>query len=317
MNRGGAPGDGRPDNRGLARLLAAAGLAWAGGAQAALIPLPNASFEGPVTDYADLRIDAWAKTPKPDWYEESQPGEWLQLTGVFKNVPPGEEGHYENVDGDQAAFLFAVPQAGIFQDSTATDLEGAAPEAVLDATYQVGRAYRMTVAVNGGGGGMVDGTQLYLILHYLDEEDAQIPLATSLIEYLPKPAPGPRLLTDHQVSIPAVQAGDAWAGRPIGVQIVSGAIAAGGYWDLDNVRLESFVAPVLSAPAMAGGHFQFVIEGEAGAQYQIFSTGDVTAPDGTWESLGTVLNETGSVAFTDPTPADAATPRYYRARQVE
>lgn len=297
--------------------LAAASLVWTGGLAAELISLPNASFEGPVTDYADARIDSWVKTPKPDWYEESEPGEWMLLTGVFKNLPPDDPAHYVNVDGQQAAFFFAVPQAGLYQDYEATNVEGAPPEAVFDAVYEVGKAYRMTVAVNGGGGGMIDGTQLYLGLYYLDEQGAQVPLAATPIEYLPKPAPGPRTLTDYEVSIPTVRAEDAWAGRYIGVQIISGANAAGGYWDVDNVRLESVALPVLRSPAMADGHFQFVIEGEVGAQFQVLATDDLRTPGGEWESLGTVLNEAGSVLFTDPTPADPATPRYYRARQVE
>ena len=43
-------------------------------------------------------------------------------------------------------------------------------------------------------------------------------------------------LQDFSVYLPTVQAGDAWAGKPIGVAFRA-AGEAGGFWDLDNVRL--------------------------------------------------------------------------------
>jgi hypothetical protein len=43
-------------------------------------------------------------------------------------------------------------------------------------------------------------------------------------------------LRDFSVYLPVVQAGDAWAGKTIGVAIRATG-KAGGFWDLDNVRL--------------------------------------------------------------------------------
>ena len=48
----------------------------------AIIPVPNASFEAPDTEFADPAIHAWQKTPKPEWYDESGGNLWIQLTGV-------------------------------------------------------------------------------------------------------------------------------------------------------------------------------------------------------------------------------------------
>ena len=43
-------------------------------------------------------------------------------------------------------------------------------------------------------------------------------------------------LQDFSLELPAVQAGDAWAGMSIGIALRA-AGQPGGFWDLDNVRL--------------------------------------------------------------------------------
>jgi hypothetical protein len=48
-------------------------LAWLGGtirSHPASIPIPNGSFELPVTPFVSVNVDAWEKPPKPDWYVE-------------------------------------------------------------------------------------------------------------------------------------------------------------------------------------------------------------------------------------------------------
>jgi hypothetical protein len=48
------------------------------------------------------------------------------------------------------------------------------------------------------------------------------------------------LMSNFMVDTPVVQAGDAWAGRAIGVQFVSQAPdMLGGVWDIGNVELTS------------------------------------------------------------------------------
>jgi hypothetical protein len=78
--------------------------------QATPIYVPNASFESPETTFVDVNIDLWQKPPKPWWYDESGGFLWIQLTGVFLNLPPTDPDHIDNCDGNQAAWLFAVPE---------------------------------------------------------------------------------------------------------------------------------------------------------------------------------------------------------------
>jgi len=41
---------------------------------------------------------------------------WDQLMGQFLNTTNGSPNHIDNMDGNQAAFLFALPDVLIFQD---------------------------------------------------------------------------------------------------------------------------------------------------------------------------------------------------------
>src|SRR5687767_5887508 len=88
---------------------------------AGTVTVPNASFEGPDTPFADPRIDSWQDFPKPPWYDELANGPWDFLTGVFENTAPTESNHIHNMDGTQAVFLFNAPAAGIFQDYNSMD----------------------------------------------------------------------------------------------------------------------------------------------------------------------------------------------------
>src|SRR5262245_50961431 len=81
------------------RMCAAA--ACLGSVPAEVIPIPNGSFEAPATTFVDLNIQAWQKSPKPDWYVEGGGFLWIQLSGVFKNTPEGRADHIDNCDGEQ------------------------------------------------------------------------------------------------------------------------------------------------------------------------------------------------------------------------
>ena len=72
--------------------------------------------------------------------------QWYQGVGTFLNY--GDV--IDNVDGNQAAFLFSVPGLGIYQD--------------LAATYQVGQSYDLAVAFEGGGYGMAVGVPVSILL---------------------------------------------------------------------------------------------------------------------------------------------------------
>src|SRR5439155_12475624 len=84
--------------------------------RAGSISVPNNSFESPVTVFVDTHIDSWQKSAKPPWYDESGGYLWDQLTGTFKNTPTNSSDHIDNCDGNQAAWMFAVPEVAIFQD---------------------------------------------------------------------------------------------------------------------------------------------------------------------------------------------------------
>ncbi|MBM3878688.1 MAG: hypothetical protein FJ387_03065 [Verrucomicrobia bacterium] len=280
------------------------------------IPIPNASFESPTTDFADPRIDSWQKTPKPFWYDESGGFLWAQLTGVFLNTPPSSPDHIANVDGKQAIFLFAVPEVGLFQDYESTDWTGAPPSHAFDVRFQVGRTYQLTVAVLGGGGNMAEGATLELSLYYRDDSGALQTVDATTVTHSLSTFPNLTRLVDFTLESAPVQATDPWAGRHLGVRLLStvNPALAGGYWDLDQVRLTMSQAPKLLDPTWADGRLRFLIASEPGLRFEILTTSNVTQPMPAWTSLGTVTNLTGQVTFEDPAPA--APHRFYRAQQL-
>ena len=84
----------------------------AASAQPIPISVPNGSFESPATLYVSTFIDAWQENPKPADYAEGGGFTWDQLTGLFVNTAPTAADHIGNMDGKQAAYLFAVPGTG-------------------------------------------------------------------------------------------------------------------------------------------------------------------------------------------------------------
>lgn len=201
---------------------------------AGVVVVPNGSFESPTVPdelpWAQPGVGTWQKSAMPAWWVPSgqSADDWNNFTvGTFLNVE-GATG----VEGNQAAFFFAVPGLSLSQD--------------LTDVFQVGQSYHLTMAAEGGGYGMQLGVPLQIRLYYRDalNQPTVIDAATTL-----NTNPGSALtqLTDFTLDIPAVQSGDAWAGKPIGIEIASAAdfSNAGGYWDIDNVRLTSVPEPAL------------------------------------------------------------------------
>ena len=303
-------------------LAAAAGLlalsGWALSLRAGPVPVPNASFESPVTTYVDTRIDSWQKTPKPSWYVETQPGEWDQLVGLFLNTPPNDPRHIDNCDGTQAIWLFAVPEAGLFQDYDSTDGTNTTPTHAFDAKFEVGKSYELAVGVVRGEAPMAEGATLEISLYYRDGASNQLTVAATTITNTSTLFSNITHLVDFRVRVPTVQSGDAWAGQNIGVRLRS-TIALeptqwGGYWDLDNLRLTSLAEPVLRETSFTSGQFGFVLASEPGLRFEILASTNLALPSAGWTSLGTVTNVTGSVPFTDPVAPSL--PRFYRARAL-
>ena len=203
------------------------------------IPIPNGSFEAPtlpmVSPYASPNISDWQKSPMPTWAAEAgyTADDWADSAGTFVNVPYAP---IDNLDGNQLAFMFSAPGYALYQD--------------LSATFKVGNSYTLTVGIQGGGAGMVIGCPMDIELYYRDVNGDQVPVgateatntnSTGVLSHL----------TDYALTIPAVAANDPWAGQNIGVELLQTATDnAGGYWDIDNVRLTTVAVPEPSSLAL-------------------------------------------------------------------
>ncbi|MSU63494.1 MAG: hypothetical protein EXS31_14045 [Pedosphaera sp.] len=280
------------------------------------IPVPNGSFESPVSIFIDINFDAWQKTARPDFYAEGGGFLWSQLTGAFKNPAPGTTGHIDNCVGNQAVWLFAVSEVGLFQDYESVDWNDAAPTHALDARFETGSSYELAVGVIGGGGGMSPGATLDLSLYYRDAASNRVAVATTSITNSPSVFTNQTHFIEFRVRVPSVKPNDAWAGQHIGVQFLSTVSTnlQGGYWDLDDIRLSSMLPTFLTGLMAANGQFTFTLESEPGSRVEILTSADATLPAANWSSLGITTNLTGSVPFTDPL-ADLSH-RFYQARQL-
>ena len=296
---------------GVAALAVGAGLLRAGP-----IPVPNGSFESPATAFADPRLDSWQKSPKPVWYDESGGHLWDQLTGVFQNTAPTNAAYIDDMDKAQAAFLFALPQVALFQDYDSLDGTNSAPTHAFNARFEVGKAYTLTVGVIGGGGNMLEGVSLELSVYYRDSASNQVTVAATSITHRLEVFSNLTHFVDFSVEVPAVKAGDAWAGRHIGVQLLSTVSPdlAGGYWDVDNARLSEVSPPVLLGAARTHEGFAITLQSEPGLRFEILAAGDLALPPANWSRVGVVTNLTGAVPFFEP--ATNVNLRYYRARQL-
>jgi hypothetical protein len=194
------------------------GLWAAAPAGSASIPIKNASFESPVVDPGGFGavpyVDQWTEIDVDTLYSTN--------TGVFANTAVGSPDRMTNADGNQLAFLGSQRGNGFEQD--------------LAAAYKVGCDYRLTVGVGVSmrfpPATVAPVDTLELVLYYRDGAKS-VDVAHQTV-----PATGlsSTQLQDFSAYLPTVHAGDAWAGKTIGVA-VRAAGAAGGFWDLDNVRL--------------------------------------------------------------------------------
>jgi hypothetical protein len=279
------------------------------------IDVPNYSFESPDigtnSPYAAPIFDDWVESPQPVWYVPAEFGgsPWADLAGTFYNLPNftnssgTNDSYIDNCDGVQAAFLFALPQVAIMQD--------------LDATFEVGKTYTLTVGLIGGGGGMTNGSTFELSLYYLDASSNMDIVAASTVTNTPANFPTETHFVDFQVQVPGVQLTDPWAGQNIGIQLLAtpdfdNPGSWGGFWDLDNVRLAETTALNLASPSETNGQLQFTVQSEPNAVIQILATTDLTQPAANWTSLATFTNTSGSLPYVDQSAALGQ--RFYIAR---
>ena len=196
---------------------------------AVAVPIANASFEGPnaLGQVALPDIDSWTDTLPP---------QGNQVTGVYYNYPTLENGspspdYHPNMDGNQAAYIFMAPGAGIFQDL-------AAPAA----KFTIGQSYRFTVGIIGDGGDMPDGTTMRISLYYRDALNTMQKVGFTDIVNSHALFPDRVNFRDFTFNIPTVATSDAWANKQIGI-LFAAQTALGGYYDVDNVRLEAIPEP--------------------------------------------------------------------------
>lgn len=223
-------------------------------ANAQPITVANHSFESQLVNpmfFVDNRIDGWQKTPQPGWFTPvGQLQSWDQTAGMFIGTPGFSSTPYSNLAGSQSAYIYSLPGAGLFQDNLSTDWNGTVGG--LNATFQPGYSYQFTLGVFGKS--MVENySSLQMSIYYRDGVN-QVAVGTpTTITFNASTfdLTGPTYaLVDFTVTTPIVQPGDAWAGKNIGISIVSDLATGAGYWDLDNVRLTA-VVPEPSALALA------------------------------------------------------------------
>jgi hypothetical protein len=319
MFKGGAKSDSekvRKLNRLLNQTFLLLLLISSGALEAGPITVPNASFESPATPFVSLIFDSWQRTPQPVWWDENASGPWTNLTGIFKNTAPGSVDHIDNCDGNQAAWLFANPDTGFFQDYDSMAWNDPAPTHAFDAKFEAGKFYRLTVGVIGGGYSMLPETPLEASFYYRDAASNKVVVAATTITYSSAYFSNRTQLVNFTVTTPVVRLDDPWAGLNIGIQFLSVVTPelAGGYWDLDNVRLTSLLAPALLNPVHSSGQFRCILQSEPGFVIEMLASTNLALPDSNWISLATLSNVTGSIPFID-TSANFDQ-RFYRARQL-
>ena len=227
---------------GLLLAALAGGLDLQAGAQPIFVP--NYSFESqtapPTYPFVNVNVDFWQKAPEPPYYGPAIGTPfgipWAGTAGVFLDVNP-----YANHVGSQAGYILGFPEVTLFQDYNSS------PTHDFNATFDVGKSYNLTIGVFGKNT-LAPGSTLLLSLYYLDAANNHVNVGSTTVTYsqVAFPTNAPLNLVDYQVNVPTVLAGDAWAGKNIGIQLLSTTplqLSTGGNWDFDNVRLTAIPEP--------------------------------------------------------------------------
>ena len=207
----------------------------AGSAGSAPIHIENASFEAPQID--PNNFIAWPAIE--GWIERDVDKEGSQNTGVFVNTAQGSPDRIENADGMQLAFLGSQQGNALEQD--------------LEVTYEIGCDYWLTIGVAISTlfppAQSEPADTLELAFYYVDEPN-RIDIAVETVS-----ATGLLSTELHDVSlhVPIVEPNDPWVGKPVGIAIRATG-QAGGFWDVDNVRLDDSLPVVVD---VANASFEF------------------------------------------------------------
>lgn len=222
--------------------------------QAQPIFVPNHSFEsqsGIGFPYeTNPNLAAWQKIAEPPYYAFLGSGvpPWYGTSGAFVNVSVYNPNPYANVVGAQAGYILMAPQVTLFQDYTTS------PTHDFNAAFEIGKSYNMTIGLfaKSSFGVIPPGSTLEMSLYYLDGLNNKVKVGATVVSYSAAafPITPPLNLIDYQVNVPTVTAGDAWAGKHIGIQLESTIpveMTSFGNWDFDNVRLTAVPEPTALA----------------------------------------------------------------------
>lgn len=148
---------------------------------------------------------------------------------------------------------------------------------------------------------MLAGVTMEIALYFRDAASNMVTVAATSITNASSLFPNTTNFVDVQVQIPTVKSGDPWAGRHIGVRMLStvNSDLQGGYWDLDNIRLTSLRASRLYPPTLTNGQFIVQLQSEPGTRFELLQSTNLTLPISSWLSLGILSNTTGKVFFAD------------------
>jgi hypothetical protein len=271
------------------------------------ISVPNADFGQPYTTYATNEVCMWEAPPQPAGYDYPYP--WADTIGVFFNNPYyvnyGE--YIYNCDGPQAAFIFAVPGAGLFQDYTVSP--------AFNATFDAGKSYHLQAGfIASEFFGESPGVTMQMSFYYRDGLSNMATIDSTNIIYTTDVFTDITNFVDIDLYLPTVQAGDAWAGQHIGIELLSTVSPEleGGYWDVGNVQLTAL--PLLINPSWSNGQFGATLLSVPGQVLQILAATNLSVPLSCWTNVVTVTNVSGSTPFIDP--ATNYNQRFYQAQQV-
>jgi hypothetical protein len=265
------------------------------------IYVPNASFELPVVSYAEVEATnmiSWATLPPQS---EGAIGVFVNNPAYTNSVP---NDYIYNANGNQVAYIFNDPGLALFQDYEAVDSTGTQSQD-FSATYQAGKSYQLLTGFIGNTNfGEPPGATLQMSLYYRDSSSNIVTIASTNIIYDTNLFTSITNLVDCELVSPTVQATDPWAGQHIGIEFLSTSATnvAGGFWDLDNVRLTDVQTPLPADPAITNGQFQFNLRSEPGLVFQILATTNLSLPVTNWSSLALLTNTTGNTPFVDSAP---------------
>jgi hypothetical protein len=281
--------------------------------------VPNFSFETPVTEFVETNIDSWQDQPQSPFYDPVEFGgnPWDTLMGIFANTSPTNDDYLENMNGNQAAFVFNFPGTGFFQDYNSTDWSNTVPARAFNVTLDAGKSYTLTAAVTSSfDEPLTPGASLEMSLYYRDALSNMVALTANNIVFEANVFTNINYLTDFSATIPEVKSTDPWAGQTLGIQFICTTFdpdLIGGVWDLDNIRLTEKVATALNTPVTAKGQISFTLQSEPGLAFEILAATNLTAPPANWTNIATFTNLTGNFSLSDTTTNHQ---RFYKALQL-